>query len=225
MGVKYVDDFSFPSDFGFTGSAADRSVTTVKSHERKRPQRFAEGGSVSSMPPAIAKIIGKRPSQRSAAEQKLVDDYNDSKAAIPIVKDRTPAAAPPAASGEGPLSTLDIMKGKGRRLQEQKLGLKRGGKAHKPFKYAEGGSVDSALERRSKPTNELDVESGGRSPLRPGFKKGGKMRGAKCAIGGPVKAKHGGAMKSDLAQDKRMIGAAIKKHVAAPKPRGHGVRS
>lgn len=51
--------------------------------------------------------------------------------------------------------------------------------------FAEGGS---ALTKRDKPATELDVESGGKTPLRPGFKKGG----LKLAIGGPVTMKAGG---------------------------------
>jgi hypothetical protein len=197
MGVKYVDNFSFPSDFGFTGSSADRATTTVKSHERARPLRFAEGGSV---PSSIAKILDKRPSMRTPAEQKLVDDYNDTRASIPIMQDHTPPpAAAPAPAPAGPLSGL---KGVGQVALEKRMrenGLARGGVAKpKGRAYAKGGIVysndldeGSALERRSKPTNELDAESGGRTPLRPGFKSGGKT---KRAIGGPVKAKKGGTM-------------------------------
>jgi hypothetical protein len=45
-GPKYVKQFEFPSSFGFTGSAHDREVTTVRSHDRRKPQRFAKGGVV-----------------------------------------------------------------------------------------------------------------------------------------------------------------------------------
>ena len=46
-GPKYIDRFNFPSDFGFSGSATDRTTTTVRSHERAKPTRFAKGGKVS----------------------------------------------------------------------------------------------------------------------------------------------------------------------------------
>lgn len=41
-------------------------------------------------------------------------------------------------------------------------------------KLAEGGSVGNATTQRSHATNELDEVAGGKTPLRPGFKKGGK---------------------------------------------------
>lgn len=46
-------------------------------------------------------------------------------------------------------------------------------------KFAEGGSVDSSVIKRTVPMTQFDAEHGGKGPLRPGFKKGGKI--------GPVK--------------------------------------
>lgn len=45
-GPKYVDKFEFPSSFGFSGSAGDRTTVPVRQHERQKPQRFAKGGGV-----------------------------------------------------------------------------------------------------------------------------------------------------------------------------------
>lgn len=45
--------------------------------------------------------------------------------------------------------------------------------------FAEGGRVDSSMTSREKPVTQSDVESGGRSPLRPGFAKGGALMAAK----------------------------------------------
>jgi hypothetical protein len=56
------------------------------------------------------------------------------------------------------------------------------------------GDSGSALVRRSTPTTQLDQESGGRSPLRPGFKRGGNAR-VKKADGGDVRAKGHGPIK------------------------------
>jgi hypothetical protein len=50
------------------------------------------------------------------------------------------------------------------------------------------GDSGSALQRRSRPTTQLDAESGGRSPLRPGFKRGGKLKKMRKADGGYVDA-------------------------------------
>lgn len=61
------------------------------------------------------------------------------------------------------------------------------------------GDQGSALIRRKRSSNNLDQESGGKSPIRPGYKKGGKAHGAlgmafgkkkpmRKADGGPVSA-------------------------------------
>lgn len=68
-GPKYVNQFEFPSSFGFTGSAHDRVVTTVRSHERKKPQRFAKGGKVFSKP-ANPKLSAAK-QQRLSVEQTM----------------------------------------------------------------------------------------------------------------------------------------------------------
>lgn len=46
--------------------------------------------------------------------------------------------------------------------------------ADKLPKFAKGGSVGNATTQRDQPANELDVIAGGKTPLRPGFAKGGK---------------------------------------------------
>ena len=138
-GPKYVKDFSFPSDFGFTGSAGQ---VGVRGHTRLPPQRYAEGGQVKPLTPE--------------EEAKLARER------------KTP---PPPPKEEKKASLVDILRGKTRRQQEVELGLKKGGKV-------------------------------------------------KRAMGGPVKAAKGG----DVAQDKKLIRSALKQHIRAPKPRGHGVK-
>lgn len=85
----------------------------------------------------------------------------------------------------------------------------------KPAHFAEGGRVvDSALQGRTPPSSALDQESGGTSPLRPGFKKGGAPRFAK---GGQIPAEKIAA---------RQAKAAVASHVATPAPKGHkGLKS
>lgn len=98
---------------------------------------------------------------------------------------KTPPAEPKV---EGRMSVFDALSGKKRKEREAELGLKKGGKV---MKKATGGAVKGpghALQQRSDPTNDVDQESGGRSPLRPGFKKGGMKK----AMGGPVTAAKGG---------------------------------
>lgn len=52
-GPKYVKDFEFPSSAGFTGSATDRTTVPVRSYERRRPVRMAEGGKTESERPPM----------------------------------------------------------------------------------------------------------------------------------------------------------------------------
>jgi hypothetical protein len=201
MGVKYVKDFEFPRSAGFTGSADHvEGRVRVGNHMRSQPrQRFAEGGKV------------EKPKEAPKP---------------PAPKGNPKVADPPK------LSTLDILKGKGRKVQEDKLGLRNGGPVHQKAKYAEGGAVrepvgHSAVQR-SLPTTTADAENGGKSELRPGFKTGGTVSKNRFAKGGKSRYAAGGsvgmAKGGDVAQGKKMIATAIKKHVAAPKPRGHGVK-
>jgi len=45
-GPRYVKDFEFPVEAGFSGSATNRTTVPVKSHERRRPVKKAMGGPV-----------------------------------------------------------------------------------------------------------------------------------------------------------------------------------
>ena len=50
-------------------------------------------------------------------------------------------------------------------------------------KFAEGGlATNGALTKRSQPVTDLDRESGGKSPLRPGFAEGGKTGNLSAAL-------------------------------------------
>jgi hypothetical protein len=64
--------------------------------------------------------------------------------------------------------------------------------------FAHGGRVDKrSLAGREEPANQLDEESGGKTPLRPGYNKGGK---AKYAEGGKV-----GKLRSAIAARKKPL--------------------
>jgi hypothetical protein len=196
-GLKYVKDFEFPKAFGFSGSATDSNRVAVKSYDRAKP-KFAKGGP------------GKGRS-----------DKRDSPS-----KPSPPPPPPPSSPRTLPrISVVDALRGKTREQREKELGLKAGGRAGK--RYAKGGPVyskdlnaGSSSERRTAPSNNMNQQTGGKTPLRPGFAKGGPLKTAKHATGGPVTAARGG----DVAQDRRMIDRAISRHVEAPKPKGHGVK-
>lgn len=76
-----------------------------------------------------------------------------------------------------------------------------------PKRYAEGGSVGNSATLRRDPVTEFDKDYGGKTPLRPGFKKGGKI-------------KH-----NDAAADIAMMKKEIPKMVKPTALKGRGFRS
>jgi len=159
-GPKYVSDFEFPSSFGFTGSATDRTTVPVRGYERSRPRRrFQQGGRVESEEDRRARLAA----ERLAAIQKAKREgtLGSSKKAPPKPESKS--------SGTIRAENTDVISavsGRTRREQEEKLGLKKGGRAKK-------------------------------------------------AMGGPVKAAKGCGPE---------VREAMKKHIAAAPPRGHGVK-
>ena len=129
------------------------------------------------------------------------------KAPSPVDDPKAPKPSPPSPPPK--TSLVDLLKGKGRKQREAELGLKRGGKVKRE---ARGGP----LTRYAPPPRPAVAASAPRMRNQPVSASPVMRR----AMGGPVKAAKGG----DIAQDKRMIGQAIKQHVRAPKPRGHGVK-
>jgi hypothetical protein len=128
----------------------------------------------------------------------------------------------------------------------------------KPLRKAQGGAVStggrvntgSALTARTEPTTDLNREGGGRSPLRPGFSKGGSAADKRMGYskGGSAKARMGysagGSAKKRMgysaggkaadkrmgyaqgggvtrAEAKRIAESTIGRHVRYPAPEGH----
>lgn len=133
----------------------------------------------------------------------------------------------PGSKTDRRLSTRATVRGGARRRQERALGLFKGG-------MVEGN--DRGLVSRNPPVAE---EEQGTSPLRRGYKKGGRMKKSGLAqacskggrlnkkdakrmgyaMGGPVAAKKGGEMRK-VAQE------VVAEHVAYPAPKGHkGLRA
>jgi hypothetical protein len=138
--------------------------------------RYAEGGPVFKPP----KSGGGRPyKQHAAIRQSFAEDAanrtaNRMRSPTPVVRtDPTVASSPRFGGSIGLIS----------QRKREAMGLKKGGNPNRIKnlgKYAHGGKVTgNALTLRTEPTTELDRVSGGRSPLRPGYKRGGKMA-AKC---------------------------------------------
>lgn len=194
-GPRYVTDFEFPESAGFTGSRNDR--VNVRPHVRG----YAKGG-------AVRKQAG---GPVKSDESKTPKSQDTSRTAAPPSKKDTVQIDPKG-------STVDTLKNQ-RERQMKELGLRRGGAvggntgtlgklgkgsggakfAKGGRRYAEGGEVlgHSAVQR-SLPTTTADDENGGRSELRPGFRKGGKAK----SYGGPVKLAAGG-----LSADAKTSGA------------------
>ena len=161
---KDVKDFSYPSDFGFSGS---NGVTTVRSHTRTKPQRYAEGGQVKD-----DSLVGK---------VKRFFTGDDPPATPPKPKDVAAADTIPA---QKPASAADAIKNQ-RARQMKELGLKRGGKVKAPRgKIRVKVMTDKPVAMPSDPD---DVTA-------PAAKCGGLMR---KAMGGPVKAAKGGDIAQD----------------------------
>lgn len=193
MGVKYVKDFEFPRSAGFTGSADGMEGRVHVGHHTRQ-----------------------QPRQRFAEGGKVEKPKEEPKVPPKVEK-------PPPPKKEEKLSTLDLLRGKGRRLQEERLGLNKGGRARR---YAEGGAVRDTLGhsavQRSLPTTQADADNGGKGELRPGFNTGGIAKRERFATGGTTGKNR--YAEGGQALVKKVAAQAIKKHVAAPKPRGHGVK-
>lgn len=116
MGVKYVNDFKFPKEAGFTGS---RGQVAVRPHMR---QGYAKGGKVRGRPPL-----------KPSPEQVLGGTIAAGAAAAAYDKlrrrEEAPPPTPPRMGRE--YSTPDLVKGKLRRDRERDLGLKKGGRVRK----------------------------------------------------------------------------------------------
>lgn len=104
-GPKYVNDFTFPKSFGFSGSSGEVSV---RPHTR---QRFAKGGRVRKPPPRDSVATLKKLAAAAGAG----------------------AAGAYAFSGDDEkprerLSVGETARGEVRERREKELGLKKGGK-------------------------------------------------------------------------------------------------
>lgn len=111
-GPKYVKDFAFPSDFGFTGSAGR---VEVRAHSR---QKYAKGGRVkrrSPLKPSPEQVLGGTIAAGAAAA--AYDKLRD--------RDEKPKER---------LSVGETARGGVRERRERELGLKKGGKVSRRMK-------------------------------------------------------------------------------------------
>jgi len=135
-GPKYVDNFEFPSSFGFTGSASDSPFTQVRGYQRAR-RRFQQGGRVESEEDRKARLAAER--LEAIRKAKREGTLGSSKKPSP--KKEGESSGSVRARTTDPISAL---RGTTRREQEDALGLAKGGKVKPKPKKAMGGPVKAA---------------------------------------------------------------------------------
>lgn len=189
--------FAFPTKFGFSGSTG--KVQQVRGHTRRVPKK-AIGGV---MTPNL--VRGAALSQARAPMRPLTPPPNPGRVIAPPpgkVPGRVLGAAPagPPMRNTGYRGPLDRAYADGGFV-----------KTKKPISDVTiGDQGNSVTKRGNPPISEFDVDHGGRSPLRPGYKKGGKAK-RRYAEGGGVSA----VKAREIAHD------VVGMHVAKPAPKGH----
>ncbi len=194
VGLTYVKDFSFPAEQGFTGSAG---VHKVKGYMRGgHVKKMAEGGK-------FGKPGDKYPNLKSG----------------PAGKRNTMPANVKMHGG----SVHDRLVHEG-----GKMGYKYGGQVKQSNtsaqfveKHGKQDTMDHGVQPAQTGRNQQEVEAGGNKRLKPGYKKGGYMKGGvhKVRASARRKASGRGMPKNVKAKGGLMeyaVGGAVKKVVAAP---------
>lgn len=179
-GLKYVKDFDFPSDRGFTGSAGKSEVKGYM-----RGGAVKKGGKRNT--PCKSKKLAK------GTTRAAMGGYMGPEREITVddVKITTPARAK---GGRMRKSTHDKLMAHGK-----KMGYKTGGyvpakNTSSEFKAKRGkqDSMDSGVQparRGANARSQQEREAGGTGRLKPGLAKGGKVRGKKTYVEGGALAR------------------------------------
>ncbi len=157
VGLTYVKDFSFPAEQGFTGSAG---VHKVKGYMR--------GGHVKKTGTANAKHGGHMKYAEGGKFGKPGDKYPNKGA-----KQTMPANVKKHGG-----SVHDRLKHEG-----GKMGYSYGGTVKKTsadfvMKTGKQDTMDHGVQPAQTGRNQQEVEAGGNKRLKPGYKKGGNVKGA-----------------------------------------------
>lgn len=182
MASGFRDTTKMKSGFSFPSSAGFTSSTgRVQniSYTRRTPMRKADGGEIK-RPPVQRNPTGlpRRPMPAYGALEGLR------------------RAIMPVRGGSNLMTDAAVAR----------MDRKKGGKV---MCKAEGGRVvDSGLQGRVPPTNEVDAESGMHSPLRPKFRRGGYASGGKNWIKSAIK--HPGAFTAKAKRAGKSVAAYAK---------------
>jgi hypothetical protein len=164
MGVQYVNDFSYPKGFGFTGSTAP-------------VQHFAKGGRVTPIPYAKGGAVHSDERADEALIKREVKATALKKACGGTVKSKYAAGGPVGKGGANKKSPIGSGKEKFSKVGGSPAGSKTESKVTKPIggAYAKGGSVGK------KSTPMPFAKGGSTTTFR--FKKGGVVWEAKPSEG------------------------------------------
>ena len=185
VGLTYVDEFSFPAEQGFTGSAGVHKVRGYMrgGHVKKTgTANAAEGGYYGKPGDKYAK---------SKARQKM--PANVKKKGGPVKKQMGGFVGPEREISVDDV-TISVPKKHGGKMSTHDKLYKEGGKMGyayggqvKPsntsaqFKMTKGkqDSMDHGVQPARKGRNEAEVEAGGNKRLKAGYRKGGVIKGPK----------------------------------------------
>jgi hypothetical protein len=209
VGLTYVKDFSFPAEQGFTGSAG---VHKVKGYMRGgHVKKMAEGGK-------FGKPGDKYPNK--GARQTMPASVKSHGGQVGLHKSASRRAPGTTRSAHGG-SVHDRLKHEG-----GKMGYKYGGQVKNTSaefveKHGKQDTMDHGVQPAQTGRNQQEVEAGGNKRLKPGYKKGGYMKGGvhKVRASARRKASGRGMPKNVKAKGGLMayaVGGAVKKAVAAP---------
>ncbi len=207
VGLTYVDEFSFPAEQGFTGSAGTSSVkgymrgghvkgrnTPNKSRKRAKGTTAAAMGGF--MGPereiAVDDVTVTVPRKHGGRVKKYGEGGYYGKPGDKYPKSKAHKKMPPKVKARGG-SVHDKLKHEG-----AKMGYAYGGRVHTSntsgefdMKRAKQDPMDHGNQPARRGRNQAEIEAGGTKRLKPGLKKGGYAKkgvGALSAVAGAATA-------------------------------------
>lgn len=203
MAVKYVDDFEFPKEAGFTGSAGKESVRGYMRGGRVRRRAYNEGG--------------------EAEEEQEQEEEKEPKP--------QPEMLGTGAAAKAAQAMIDRKKKNAATLDAVKKALGIHAKGGRVESYAKGGKkkwIQGAIKHPGALRKSMGVKAGQKIPAKKlaaaAKKKGVTGRRARLAQTLRKLGKAEGGTVSVERTARRVAKEAVSKHVRAAPPKGHGVK-